>query len=205
MDYNGDNNDFYGTDGYGGGGNYGSFGDTCSINLMNNYGGCDLYCANPPLTYNDPGTTGWVTTNSIVLGQVGDTGVSYSAIYNAWNTFATIKISTWGVDGAIADLAVGGFIDQVRITKTDSAGAANTMQVNWNQFTLVDGYYEASFVYNDFFAQVGAGELAVLDGEQYTFSINVKCINGAGYAVMASNAYSNGGSPEPSTIITYNN
>ena len=105
----------------------------------------------------------------------------------------------------MADLANGGFIEKVYLTKTDSAGAANTMSINWNQFTLVGDYYESTKVYNDYFAQLGVGEYAVLDGEQYTFSIDVRCVNGAGYGTNASNVFSDGGSPEPSTVITYNN
>ena len=100
----------------------------------------------------------------------------------------------------------GGFIDRVRLKKTDSSGAVNFTFINWNQFTLNnDYYYEYTHTYHAYLG-IMAPDMAVLDGEQYTFSLDVECINGGGYTTIASGTYgAGGGSPEPSVVITYNN
>jgi hypothetical protein len=201
MDYDGDDNDYHGTDGYGGGDDYESMGDSCNS-------GCNLYCTNPPLTYNDPGLNGWVSTDSIVLAQDGDTGVSYDANYGtngAWDTFATIKISTFAVDGDLATLAGGGLIDHVRLKKTDSNGTVDIRMIDWSQFTLNNFYYEYTHTYNAYLGTV-LPDMAVLDGEEYTFSLDIQCMNGAGYIGLASSPQNvPNPSPEPSIVITYNN
>jgi hypothetical protein len=202
MDYDGDNNDFHGTDGYGGGGNYGGYGDTCNS-------GCGLYCSNPPSlgSYTDG------ITEPLIAGQPGDiipdSGgdlVEYNAANGAWDTFVTVKISSLVADGDIAELANSGFIHQVKLTKSgnDANGVYQHQEhtIVWSDFTLVGDYYESTRVYNSLTSGWANGLYAVLDGEQYHFRIDVICMNAANYQGVASAAPNY--SLKPLIVETYN-
>ena len=204
MDYNGDNADLYGTSTYGGGGDFGSYGNSCDNT-------CSLYCDNPPIIY-DNGIFG-PNESSITLGQVGDVGVSYDAAFDAWNTFVTVKIPyiDLSVNGqaTMPQLANGGFIKKFELTKTDSNGVTGSYSMNWSSFAIVGDYHEATININALFATSPLPELGVLNGEEYTFSLNTTCAHytanvPSGYSSLADGIYSGSNPHTFAPPITYN-